>query len=152
MQLFFVPKNFTECYNNQTMKFLTTSLGYLKWHYGKALATTFSFWKNILVFLFDFFSIKSLLGNFLTPWKRLADSYPKKLDLKVYFFTFLANTIMRIVGMILRLIVITIGLVCCTLFVFCLPLTLLIWLVLPIIVICLIIFGLYFIIIPNYKI
>ena len=128
------------------MKFLQTSLGYLKWHYGKALIYTFSFWKNILVFLFNFFSIKSLLGNFFTPWKRLADSYPKRFSLKINSFTFLVNTIMRIVGIILRSIIIIIGLACCAIFVFSFPFALIAWLVLPPIVIFLLIYGLILII------
>jgi hypothetical protein len=134
------------------MKLLLTFFGYLKWHYGKALMAVFSFWKNILIFLFNFFSIKNLLGNFFTPWKRLADSYPKRFDIKVYFFTFLVNTIMRIVGMILRFIIIIIGLACCAAFTIFLPFALVIWLALPLIIAALIISGLYFLIIPNYKI
>lgn len=128
------------------MKFLTVFIGYLKWHYCKALLTTFSFWKNILVFLFNFFSIKNLSGNFFTPWKRLADSYPKHFNLKNYFFIFLVNTIMRIVGMILRLIVILIGLACCAIYILAIPLSLLIWLTLPFIIIVLILYGLVLII------
>lgn len=128
------------------MKFLTIFLGYLKWHYGKALATTFTFWKNIFVFLFNFFSIKNLLGNFFTPWKRLADSYPKNFNLKAYFFTFLVNTIMRTVGMLLRLIIIIIGLAVCIAFIIFFPISLLIWLVLPLTVIALIVYGLILII------
>lgn len=128
------------------MKFITTSLGYLKWHYGRALATTFLFWRNILVFLFNFFSIKNLIGNFFTPWKRLADNYPKSFDLKIYFFTFLVNSIMRIVGVILRSIIIAIGLLVCAIYIALLPLSLLIWLALPIIIIYLIISGLILII------
>jgi hypothetical protein len=128
------------------MKFLTTFWGYLKWHYGKALITTFSFWKNILVFLFNFFSIKNLMGNFFTPWKRLADSYPKKFNFQVYFFTFILNTIMRIVGILLRLIVIIIGLVSCIAFIIFLPVTLLVWLALPILIVALLLFGLILII------
>jgi len=128
------------------MKFLRTFLGYLKWHYGKALMTTFAFWKNILIFLFNFFSIKSLSGNFFTPWKRLVDIYPKKFNLKIYFFTFLVNTIMRIVGIILRSIIILIGLVFCFALIILLPVTLLVWLALPIIIISLIVSGLILII------
>lgn len=133
------------CYN-QSMEFLKTFLGYLKWHYSKALIATFSLWKNILYFLFNFFSIRSLLGNFFTPWKRLADSYPKKFDLKVYFFTFIVNIITRIVGMILRSIIIFIGLACCVIYIIFLPVTLVLWLALPPIMIFLIIYGLILII------
>lgn len=124
------------------MKYFTTFLGYLKWHYGKALIFTFTFWKNILVFLFNFFSIKSLLGNFFTPWKRLADSYPKNFNLSAYFYTFLVNTIMRIVGIILRSIIILVGLTCCIIYIILLPLSMIFWLALPVIIIFLVVYGL----------
>ena len=124
------------------MEFLTTFFGYLKWHYSKALVATFSLWKNILVFLFNFFSIKSLTGNFFTPWKRLADTYPKKFNLKIYSFIFLVNSIMRIVGIILRSIIIFIGLLFCVSYIALLPLTLLFWLALPLIIVFLIGSGL----------
>ena len=123
------------------MKFLTTSLGYFKWHYGKALITTFTFWKNILIFLFDFFSIKSLLGNFFTPWKRLADNYPKNFSFKAYFSIFIINTLMRLVGIFLRSIVIIIGIVCCILYILFLPITLVLWLLSPVIITALIVYG-----------
>lgn len=123
------------------MELLTTFFGYLKWHYTKALVATFTFWKNILIFLFNFFSIKSLLGNFFTPWKRLADNYPKKFNLKTNFFIFLVNTIMRTVGIILRSIIIFIGLTCCLFYIILLPISLFVWLAAPIIVGFLIIFG-----------
>lgn len=124
------------------MNFLSVFLRYLKWHYTKALLSTFSLWKNILVFLFNFFSIKSLLGNFFTPWKRLADNYPKRFNLQIYFFTFLVNTIMRVLGVILRSIVILIGLLTCLVYIVILPLTLIFWLALPPIIAWLIIKGL----------
>jgi len=128
------------------MKYLSIFFGYLKWHYGKALATTFSFWKDILVFLFNFFSIKSLLGNFFTPWKRLADNYPKRFNLQIYFFTFLVNTIMRIVGILLRSTVLIIGLVCCAAYIILLPISLVVWILLPILIIALIILGIILIV------
>ncbi len=124
------------------MKFLSSFLGFLKWHYGKALISIFSFWKNILIFLFNFFSIKSLIGNFFTPWKRLADSYPKHFDLGVYFSTFIVNILMRIVGIILRTILLAIGITTCAIYIILLPFTLLIWLILPPFIAGLIIYGL----------
>jgi len=124
------------------VKFITIILGYLKWHYGKALATTFAFWKNILVYLFNYFSLKNLIGNFFAPWKRLADSYPKQFNFKVYFGIFIVNTIMRIVGIIMRTIIIIIGLFVCVIYVVFLPASLLFWLALPVIIIWLIVYGL----------
>jgi len=124
------------------MKFFTTYFGYLKWHYGKALATTFVFWKNILFFLFNYFSLKNLIGNFFSPWKRLADSYPKQFNIKVYFGIFVVNTLMRIVGIFLRSIMIIFGLFVCVAYIILLPFSLIFWLALPVIIVGLIVYGL----------
>lgn len=128
------------------MKFLRNLFRYLKWHYSKALLSAFALWKNILVFLFNFFSIKNILGNFFTPWKRLADKYPDHFDIKGYFFTFLLNTIMRIIGMLLRSAMIILGLTCCAIYIILLPATLVVWLALPPVILGLIILGLILII------
>jgi hypothetical protein len=128
------------------MKILSSLFGYLKWHYTKALMTAFSFWKNILVYLINLFSIKSLLGNFFAPWKRLGDSYPRKFDLQKILSTFIVNTTMRIVGILLRSILLIIGLSCCTIYIILLPLTLVLWLILPIAIFVLVIGGLKYLI------
>ena len=129
------------------MNLLKTIFGYIKWHYGKALFSTFKLWKNLLLFLVQFFSLKSLFTNFFTPWKRLTDNYPAKFDLdsetlQKYFSTFIVNTIMRFFGMILRTFAITIGLFLCIIFILILPLTLLFWLILPPLILTLLLFGL----------
>ena len=123
------------------MNYLLVFIGYLKWHYGKALFTTFSLWRNFSVFIFNFFSIKSLATNFFTPWRRLAESYPKGFHLKEDFEIFLINTLMRIVGMIFRTFMIIIGLSCYFIFLFSLPLMLIIWIALPPMILFLIILG-----------
>lgn len=128
------------------MEFLKAFVGYLKWHYGRALITTFSFWKNILVFLFNFFSIRSLLGNFFTPWKRLADNYPESFNIKIYLFTFISNTLMRIVGVLLRSVVIIVGLLFCIAYIVLLPISLIVWLLLPLFILFLVIYGIVLII------
>ncbi len=129
------------------MNFLKTIFGYFKWHYGKALFSTFILWKNLLFFLVHFFSLKSLFTNFFTPWRKLTENYPQNFDLssetfKKYISTFTVNTIMRIFGMILRTFAILIGLVCCLSFILILPATLVFWLILPFLIISLLLFGL----------
>ena len=129
------------------MNLIKTILGYLKWHYGKALFATFKLWKNLLSFLVHYFSLKSLFTNFFTPWKRLTEGYPIKFDLdpetlKRYSSTFLVNTIMRIFGMFFRTFAIIIGIVCCLSFVLILPLTLGFWLLLPILIFLSMLLGL----------
>ncbi len=135
---------------NIGMNFLKTILGYLKWHYGKALFSVFNLWNNLLLFLFNFFSIKSLLTNFFTPWKRLTETYPKfGIDLETiqtFFFVIIVNTIMRILGMFLRTIATIIGLVCCICFIMTLPIAIVLWISTPILIIISIFLGIILII------
>lgn len=128
------------------MKIILIILGYLRWHYSKAVFSLSKIWINFLFFILNYFSIKLLFLNFFSPWKRMADSYPKAFDLKKYFFVFIANIITRIVGMILRTILIIVGLFCFTAFILLYPLIIIIWLALPLIVIFLICLGLTLII------
>ena len=116
------------------MNFLKTLIGYIKWHYGRALMTTFSLWKNILFFLFGYFSIKYFFMNFITPWKKLSS------DKKI--ITNILIVIMVILEIIIKTIVVIIGLISCLIFIAFLPTTLLVWLLLPILVAFFILSGL----------
>jgi len=128
------------------MKTLAIIFGYIRWHYGKAIISLSKIWKNFLFFIFNFFSVKLLFENFFDPWKRMNDFYPKSFDLKKYFYAFINNLIMRVMGMLMRTGMIIIGLISVIIFTFVYPLTLLIWLVLPLIILALILSGLFFII------
>ena len=110
-------------------------LSYISWHYSNAFLNIYGIFSNFLWTIYRFFSIPLLLKTFFYPWHRLDISYAKKLDLGEYFGTFVVNTLMRLVGMIVRLIVIFIGIVCLFLaFVFEIAF-LLFWFVLPLVII-----------------
>lgn len=117
------------------MKIILIALGYLKWHYGKAVYSLSGIWRNFISFTYNYFSIKLLFKNFFDPWKRMTDKYPTGFNLKLYFYAFLTNLIIRIVGMIMRTVLILAGLTCCILLVIFYPIVLIIWLLLPIITI-----------------
>ena len=123
------------------MKITLIILGYLRWHYGQAFFSLISIWKNFLYFVFEYFSIKLLFVNFFDPWKRMADSYSKKFELKKYFYTFIANLIMRTVGMIMRLFLIIVGLTCYILLALLFPVAVILWVSLPLIILILILAG-----------
>jgi hypothetical protein len=127
------------------MKITPIIFGYLTWHYGKAVRSIGNIWKNFLTFIADFFSIKLLFGNFFDPWKRLKDSYPKEIDLKKYFIASVTNTVTRIVGVLMRTVLILVGLICYLVFALIYPIALIIWLFLPLIILMLIGDGLYII-------
>jgi hypothetical protein len=128
------------------MKLIVVIIGYFKWHYSKALKSITSIWKNFLDFLVAFFSLKLVVKNLFDPWKRMNDIYPARFNFKDYFFAFLTNAIMRIVGIIMRLLLLVVGVVGYILFFILLPITLIVWLILPLIILFLAISGLYLII------
>lgn len=128
------------------MKIILIILGYLKWHYGKAISSLSKIWLNFLEFISNFFSIKLLFKNFFDPWKKMTDTYPKNFNLKDYLYAFLTNMIVRIVGMIMRAILILVGLTSCLITIIAYPLVIIGWIFLPAIVIILIGTGLVLIV------
>ena len=69
-------------------------------------------WKNIIWFTQQFFSIKLLLKTFFKPWKRLQERHYRSEGIGEFFANIIVNTLMRIVGMVIRTVVIVLGLVC----------------------------------------
>ena len=127
------------------MKIFFMFLGQFKWHYSKGLKSIFFIWKNFLVFITQFFSLKYLVQNFFDTWKRMSDPYPKSFSFKVYLSTFLVNLIARIVGMIMRAVLLVVGLMVCIIFCLLLPISIIVWLLLPFILIVMAGAGLYLI-------
>lgn len=92
------------------MKPLILTESYFSWHYSRAFVDMFHIWMNFLWFVYNFFSISALIETFFDPWKRMGESYPKGLDIPGVISTFVVNALMRIVGIMVRLIVLGIGL------------------------------------------
>ena len=108
---------------------------YLLWHYSQAFLDLKNIWKNFLVFLYNFFSIPTLIFSLFSPWQRMQESYSKNdLSFEGTFGNMIVNTIMRLVGAIARLLFIVIGIVSIIL---CLVLGVVIfcaWILLPFII------------------
>lgn len=83
---------------------------YLKWHYGRALVEGFSIWKTFLWFTLHEFRIGLHLRTLFARFHRLGEEYKGKgFDIAEIMSVFLVNTMMRIVGILLRLIVVCMG-------------------------------------------
>jgi len=113
------------------MEILIVILGYIKWHYSRAVLSLSTIWKNLFSFLFNYFSVKFLFLNFFDPWKKMSDSYPKFFNIKKYLDVFLANLIMRTVGIIMRTILLIVSFLSFILLILLYPLFLVIWILLP---------------------
>ncbi|MDD4990510.1 MAG: hypothetical protein PHW31_04395 [Candidatus Pacebacteria bacterium] len=105
------------------------------WHFVEATRSIFLGWKNFLKFNLNYFSIGLLLKHLLRPWRADKGAYARGFDIKQYFNTFLGNMISRILGAIIRLVVIAAGLVFEIVIFFAGLFVLLFWIFLPVIVI-----------------
>ncbi len=123
------------------MKYLTTTTRYLKWHYSLGYYYVSVIYKNVFVFLFEYFAIRSLLKEYFLPWKRMAGSYKEAKSVSVFFETLLQNLIMRVVGIILRSAVLFIGGLIILLYLPLYPVLMIIWSLFPIIILTFIITG-----------
>lgn len=113
------------------MNFLSIIPYYLAWHYSRGLRDYFKVWKNILWFVWNFFSITILLKTFFAPFKRLKEKYQGGLDIENFFTALITTTIMRLVGMTMRAVVIAPGLVAFLVCFFGGLAGIIIWIVLP---------------------
>lgn len=87
------------------------TLLYLRWHYTRALADLMVIASNFLWFVYEFFSIPLLLRTLLVPFRRITETPQRTLDIGAWFAAKTVNTLMRLVGAMVRLWVITLGFV-----------------------------------------
>ncbi len=89
------------------MSFLLIIPYYLLWHYGIALRDIKNIWFTFIAFIYKFFSIPVLLKTLFSPWERIKDSYGSRKE--SFVETFIFNSMMRFVGVFIRLFFISIG-------------------------------------------
>ena len=75
---------------------------YIFWHYTGALLDFFRIAGNMYWFLWHFFSVPETFRTFFEPWERIREKYHKGLDIEAVASAFVANTLMRILGVIMR--------------------------------------------------
>ena len=73
---------------------------YLMWHYSVVYSDMKNIWKNFFVFLFNFFSVSTLLRTLFSPWHRIAEGYDLSFDRLIG--TLIVNLLMRAVGVFIR--------------------------------------------------
>ncbi len=84
-------------------------LQYLIWQIFDVPKNILAAWRNFLKFGLNYFSIFLLLKTLFSPWRKYKMSYGKGFDIGRFFEVFSANLISRILGAIMRIILIFIG-------------------------------------------
>jgi len=85
---------------------------WVSWFYIKMPKKIIEGWRNFLLFVLYYFSIKLLLKTLFSPWRKYAESYPRGIDIKKYLETFIFNTTSRVIGAIMRSFLIIGGVLC----------------------------------------
>lgn len=107
---------------------------YILWHYTIGIRDYLRVMHLLLRAISKVFSLRLLFRTFFDPFERLGESYH---GVRNFFETFIVNTLMRGVGIIVRTCVICIGLLA-LLFAFVFSVAgLLVWLCMPIIILTL---------------
>ncbi|TSC68041.1 MAG: hypothetical protein G01um101472_194 [Parcubacteria group bacterium Gr01-1014_72] len=122
------------------MILLFLPFSYTWWHYSTGITDLLRVLGNVIWFLYNFFSIPLLLSTFLNPWRRLGEG--RGQGLRGLFESALVNGIVRIVGILVRAVVIAFGTVTLALSVAASIFVFLLWLILPFIPIALLLYGL----------
>lgn len=84
---------------------------YFRWHYGDGLVMAFHKAVNTVAGFLNYFSVLELSRTLFSPWHRIAESYGRGFDAGEFFFTLAGNTISRVLGAIVRAVVVAAGLV-----------------------------------------
>jgi hypothetical protein len=114
---------------------------YFIWHYSKAIADLFGVASNYIWFVWHFFSISTLSKTLFSPWERMGEDHKRGEGVEGFFETFIVNTIMRLVGFVMRSCIIITGLITLvvvisiSIFIFCF------WIVLPFAIALLLVSG-----------
>ncbi len=89
---------------------MSIHIQYLTWHFIDMPKGILKGWKNFLVFNLNYFSVPALLETFFSHWHGYRYSYGKHFTPTRYFEAFIFNAFSRIIGIILRILLIFLGL------------------------------------------
>lgn len=110
-------------------------IDYFLWHYYRAPGEAFHIWQNLMWFIIRLFSIPPLLRSLFSPFRRMTEERKDKWDIEELMGVIIVNGISRVLGAILRLIIILIGILALTLLLMGIVLFYIFWFAAPALVI-----------------
>jgi hypothetical protein len=102
------------------------------WHFREMPGEILEAWKNFFKFNLEYFSILLLIKTLFSPWRKYEIFYGRAFDVRRYFEVFFSNLIFRILGAIIRSVLILIGLLVQIFIIFVGVIILISWLFLPV--------------------
>jgi hypothetical protein len=105
------------------------------WHFWEIPKSLFDIWKNYITFATNYFSLSLLLSTLFSPWRRNAWRFPKIFDIQEYANVVISNVFSRIIGFILRIVLIITGAIFQVIVLIAGILVIIFWLLIPFIII-----------------
>jgi len=110
-------------------------IAWIFWQFFEAPKNILKAWRNFLLFNLNYFSIPLLIKTFFSHWRRYEWSYGRGFDLRRWAFTCASNLISRVLGAMMRSILIFVGLFI-QVFIFLVGIVIFFsWLLLPVLII-----------------
>jgi len=114
---------------------------YLLWHYTRAFKEIFHVWFNLIWFVIHFFSISQLMRSWFSPRKRMVEDRGRTWNMEDLAGYVIIGFISRIVGFLVRSVVIVMGLFFLLLTIIGGLITYVFWIMAPLVIIGLLGFG-----------
>ena len=117
---------------------------WLFWQFSEMPKFLLRVWKNYLGFAANFFSTPLLLKTFFAPWRRYKWPYPRGFDVAEFFNTLISNTFSRILGAMMRIVLIITGLLLQIFIILAGAVAIVLWILIPFLIIAGILFVFLF--------
>lgn len=114
------------------MLFVYIISDYFKWHYTRAFSEIFHVWLNFAWFIIHFFSLSKLAHAWFAPFKRLTEERGDVFSFEDWAGFIIINLLSRLVGALLRTILIALGVLCLFILTGLGLLTLIFWITAPV--------------------
>ena len=108
---------------------------WLSWQFYEMPRFLFGVWKNYILFTANYFSILILLKSLFAPWRKYRWNYPKWFQVGEFLSTLISNAFSRLLGALVRIVLIVAGILFQISVIFIGLLVLLLWVLIPFIII-----------------
>jgi hypothetical protein len=104
------------------------------WHFYEMPKFLILVWKNYILFASNYFSLPILLKSLFSPWRKYRWIYPKGFNVVEFFNTLISNIFSRILGFLMRVVLIFVGIIFQIFVIFAGAVIFLLWLFVPVII------------------
>jgi len=116
---------------------------WLFWQFLEVPKFLLEVWKNYILFALNYFSLPVLLKSLFAPWRRYKWNYPKGFEVGEFFSTLISNMFSRLIGALIRIILIVFGILFQIFIIFTGFIVFLLWMLIPFIIIAGLVFLFY---------